>query len=163
MSTWQQGDTSRARRFPLTGEPGVVAHCRDVTRQALREWFGAAGASGLAAVEDALLLVSEVVTNACTHGGRPYELSLDHTYGRLLVQVSDTSPVRPHPHGPHRATRSSGHGLYLLDRLSAAWGCLPRSGGKAVWFEVDVRRGPAPEGPGRAGPVRPPVPPADRP
>ncbi|MGW0465143.1 ATP-binding protein [Streptomyces sp. NPDC003027] len=138
MKPSQQRGTARARRFPLAGGPGVVAECRDLTRQALREWFGQAGAPGRTAAEDVLLLVSEVVTNAYTHGGSPYELYLHRTDGRLRVQVSDTSPVRPRARGPHRPARSSGHGLYLLERLSAAWGCLPRSKGKAVWFEVDV-------------------------
>ncbi|MET9436428.1 ATP-binding protein [Streptomyces sp. NPDC006551] len=138
MTTSQQHGTARARRFPLTGGPGVVAECRDLARQALREWFGQAGAPGQTAAEDVLLLVSEVVTNAYTHGGTPYELCLHRTDGRLWVQVSDTSPVHPRPRGPHRPTRSSGHGLYLLERLSVAWGSLPRSKGKAVWFEVEV-------------------------
>ncbi|MZE50757.1 ATP-binding protein [Streptomyces sp. SID5770] len=141
-----------ARRYELTEEPGVVGTCRDLTRRALSEWFGAAGAPGQVAAEDALLLVSEVVTNAFTHGGTPRELRLDRVGDRLWVQVSDTSPVRPRPHGPHRPSRSSGHGLYLLERLSAAWGCVPRDGGKAVWFEVEVppapgsRDHPRPEG-----------------
>lgn len=126
------------RRHELAEVPGVVGACRDLTQRALSEWFGAAGAPGQVAAADALLLVSEVVTNACVHGGAPYELRLDRTRGRLWVQVSDTSPVRPRPHGPHRPSRSSGHGLYLLERLSAAWGCVPRDGGKAVWFEVEV-------------------------
>ncbi|MFF5389998.1 ATP-binding protein [Streptomyces sp. NPDC013012] len=134
------------RRYQLTEDPGTVGACRDLTRRALSEWFGAAGAPGRVAAADALLLVSEVVTNAFRHGGVPYELRLDRVGGRLWVQVSDTSPVRPRPHGPHRPSRSSGHGLYLLERLSAAWGCVPRDGGKAVWFEVEVPPVPVPDG-----------------
>ncbi|MFC7934032.1 ATP-binding protein [Streptomyces cinereoruber] len=142
---------SGTRRYELTEIPEVVGACRDLTRRALSEWFGPAGAPGQVAAEDALLLVSEVVTNAFTHGGVPYELRLDRTGGRLWVQVSDTSPVRPRPHGPHRPSRASGHGLYLLERLSAAWGCVPRDGGgKAVWFEVEVP--PVPGDPDRPWP-----------
>ncbi|MEU6881581.1 ATP-binding protein [Streptomyces sp. NPDC046712] len=136
--------TMTARRFALGEAPGVVGECRDLTRQALRDWFGHVGGAAEILVEDVLLLVSEVVTNAYTHGGTPYELRLDRTDDRLWVQVSDTSPVRPHPHGPHVASRSSGHGLYLLERLSTAWGSLPRGEGKAVWFEVEMTRA-APE------------------
>ncbi|MEU6163106.1 ATP-binding protein [Streptomyces tanashiensis] len=135
--------TDRTRRYELVAGDGVVRECRAHTRRALSEWFGPAGDPGEVAAEDALLLVSEVVTNALTHGGVPYELRLDRTDGRLWVQVSDTSAVRPRPHGRHHADRPSGHGLYLLARLSAAWGCLPRGGGKAVWFEVEVPARPA--------------------
>ncbi|WP_030212581.1 ATP-binding protein [Streptomyces bikiniensis] len=137
---------AETRRYELTEVPGVVGACRDLTQRALSEWFGTAGAPGQVAAEDALLLVSEVVTNAFTHGGVPYELRLDRTGGRLWVQVSDTNPVHPRPRGPHRPSRASGHGLYLLERLSTAWGCVPRDGGKAVWFEVEVP--PAPGTPG---------------
>ncbi|WP_225802007.1 ATP-binding protein [Streptomyces sp. NK15101] len=130
--------TARTRRYELAEGDGVVRKCRDLARRALSEWFGAAGEPGRVAVEDALLLVSEVVTNAFTHGGVPYELRLDGIDGRLWVQVSDTSPVRPRPHGRHHPSLPSGHGLYLLERLAAAWGCVPRAHGKAVWFEVEV-------------------------
>ncbi|MFB7512624.1 ATP-binding protein [Streptomyces sp. NPDC056144] len=140
--------TFRTRRYELTRGVGVVRECRDHTQQALIEWFGPAGAPGRIPVEDALLLVSEVVSNAFAHGGAPYELCLDLTDGRLWVRVSDASPVRPRPHGPHRPGRSSGHGLYLLERLATAWGCVPQEGGKTVWFEVTV----LPPGGPRSGP-----------
>lgn len=130
--------TDRTRRYALTEGAGVARECRDLTRQALSDWFGAAGHPGRIAAGDALLLVSELVTNAFAHGGAPYELRLDRAAGRLWVQVSDTSPVPPRPHGPHHADRASGHGLYLMERLSVAWGSVPRGGGKAVWFAVEV-------------------------
>ncbi|MFF1477566.1 ATP-binding protein [Streptomyces sp. NPDC058301] len=131
---------TESRRFSLQSGPGVVAECRDLTRQVLDEWFGPRGAEGRAALEDVLLLVSEVVTNACRHGDAPYELRLDRIDGKLWVQVSDNSPLRPRPHGRHRPAQSSGHGLYLLQRLSSAWGWLPRGAGKTVWFEMPVGR-----------------------
>ncbi|MFI8826072.1 ATP-binding protein [Streptomyces sp. NPDC053431] len=130
--------TVRSLRYELTEGAGVVAECRALTQRALREWFGAAGGPERAPVADALLLVSEVVTNAGTHGGVPYELCLDGTDRALWVQVSDTSSEPPRPHGRHRAARASGHGLYLLQRLAARWGTIPRGVGKTVWFEVLV-------------------------
>ncbi|MET7617842.1 ATP-binding protein [Streptomyces sp. NPDC005408] len=130
--------TSDSLRFPLDGGPGVVGRCRDLTRQVLDEWYGLSGREGSALKADVLLLVSEVVTNSCLHGGKPVELRLGRTPGRLWVQVTDTSPVRPRAHGPHRAARSSGHGLHLLQRLSDGWGWTPRGTGKAVWFVVSV-------------------------
>ncbi|MEU6947720.1 ATP-binding protein [Streptomyces sp. NPDC046316] len=136
----------RSRLFTLGDGPGVVGDCRDLTRRALQDWFGTRALVGNVAVDDILLLVSEVVANAYEHGGAPYELRLDRVGGRLWVQVSDTSPVRPRPHGPHRASRTSGHGLYLLERLSVGWGSVPRGQGKAVWFEAAVTDAAAPAG-----------------
>ena len=132
----------RSLRYDLTEgshEAGVVARCRDLTQGALRAWFGSAGSPDRPAAADALLLVSEVVTNARTHGGDVSELRLEGTDRALWVQVSDSCPTRPRPHGPHRADRSSGHGLYLLERLATRWGWVPRGpAGKTVWFEVEV-------------------------
>ncbi|SOE06716.1 ATP-binding protein [Streptomyces sp. Ag109_G2-15] len=126
-------------RYELTTGHGVVAQCRAFTQQALLEWFGSAGAPGRKAADDAVLLVSEVVTNACTHGGLPSELKLTATERALWVQVSDNTREAPRPHGRHHAARASGHGLYLVQRLAARSGCvLRRHGGKTVWFEVDI-------------------------
>ncbi|HEY9367664.1 ATP-binding protein [Streptomyces sp.] len=136
--TRQDRSTSTSRRIPLTDGRVTVGECRDLTAEVLEAWFGQDGGVGRAVVDDVLLLVSEVVTNAHTHGGAPYELLLDRTGDRLWVQVSDTSPVRPRPHGPHRPGHASGHGLYLLERLADAWGWVPRGEGKAVWFEVSI-------------------------
>ncbi|MFD0372193.1 ATP-binding protein [Streptomyces sp. NPDC059071] len=145
----------RSLRYDLTEgshEAGVVARCRDLTQGALRAWFGPAGSPERPAASDALLLVSEVVTNARTHGGAVSELQLAGTDRALWVQVSDTCPDRPRPHGPHRADRSSGHGLYLLERLATRWGWVPRGrAGKTVWFEVEVlREAPEASGAGRS-------------
>ncbi|MDQ0840705.1 ATP-binding protein [Streptomyces sp. V1I6] len=131
-------EISVSRRFPLDGGRGVVARCRDLTREALEDWFTLPGADGRVRAQDALLLVSEVVTNACTHGGTPYELRIDRGPGRIRVQVSDTDTARPRPRGPHHPARASGHGLYLLDRLSDEWGWAPHGTGKAVWFVVTL-------------------------
>ncbi len=125
-------------RVPLEGGPGEVSRCRDLTRQVLREWFDLSQPAAQTAAEDALLLVSEVVSNACRHGDSPSELGFDRSPGRLWVQVGDTSPVRPRPHGHHHPAQASGHGLYLLERLSAGWGWLPHGNGKTVWFVVVV-------------------------
>ncbi|MFI8962426.1 ATP-binding protein [Streptomyces sp. NPDC053493] len=128
-----------ARRYELTTGPGVVAESRVLTLRALRAWFGAAGAPDRVPVQDALLLVSEIVTNAGRHGGVPYELRLERDERSLRVQVSDTSPTRPRADGPHRPDRASGHGLFLLQRLAARWGWVPRGRtGKTVWFEVEM-------------------------
>ncbi|QNP61899.1 ATP-binding protein [Streptomyces genisteinicus] len=128
----------RSRRYPLEQGPGAPARCRDLTRDALRDWFGLTGPDHPVLVGDILLLVSEVVTNAYRHGGAPYELELVEGRGRIWVQVTDAGSACPRP-GRHRAARASGHGLYLLQRLSADWGWARHGSGKSVWFAVDVR------------------------
>ncbi|MFI2347721.1 ATP-binding protein [Streptomyces sp. NPDC019443] len=127
----------QTRRLALYGTEGVVGRCRDFSRDALIdwEWIPAADEDGQAVVEDVLLLVSEVVTNACLHAHGPQELMLHCSPDRLRIEVTDDSPVHPRPR-PFAAAVPGGHGLVVLDRLARSWGSVPRGTGKAVWVEV---------------------------
>ncbi|MDX3533108.1 ATP-binding protein [Streptomyces sp. MB09-01] len=87
-------------------------------------------------VEDVLLMVSEVVANACLHAGGPSELVLRHGADGLLIEVTDDSPHRPVLNPPLDPALPGGHGLMVLDRLSRSWGWRPAASGKTVWLEV---------------------------
>lgn len=132
------------RRLALSDEPGVIGRCRDFTREALADWRwvppdGAGPAVDEAArralVQDVLLLVSEVVTNACMYTDGPLELVLDLDDERLRIEVLDPSPVPPRPRYPS-PDLPGGHGLHVVEKLSRAWGADLRSSGKTVWLEV---------------------------
>ncbi|MER7337339.1 ATP-binding protein [Streptomyces sp. NPDC000075] len=128
----------QTRRLVLGGATaGVVTRCRDFTRRALADWRWAPGSE---AEEDVLLLVSELVTNACLHAGGPRELVLRYgPGGRLRVEVSDDSPEPPRPRAVQDRSRPGGHGLVLLNVLAQSWGSAPLPGshpGKTVWLEV---------------------------
>jgi anti-sigma regulatory factor (Ser/Thr protein kinase) len=87
-------------------------------------------------VDDLLLLVSELVTNAVVHAGSPAVVRLDADIKRIKVAVADRdadkapSVVEPDP------LSSSGRGVLLVDRLAARWGVEPQCEGKVVWFEL---------------------------
>ncbi|MEV6396236.1 ATP-binding protein [Streptomyces sp. NPDC051907] len=134
-----QGQT---RRLALYGTGGVVGRCRDFCRQALTDWrwLPTADEEQQAVAEDVLLLVSEVVTNACLHADGPQELTLHCSEDRLRIEVTDANPVHPHPRPTGRA-QPGGHGLVVLDRLASSWGSEPRGTGKTVWAEVAAPRG----------------------
>jgi anti-sigma regulatory factor (Ser/Thr protein kinase) len=94
-------------------------------------------------LEDAALVLSEVVTNAVRHAGLGSD---DHIEVRvrasdrdLLFEVSDPGRgFRPTPRG--RDVETGGWGLQLLDRLSDGWGVHDRpGGGSVVWFRMDAR------------------------
>ena len=92
-------------------------------------------------LEDATLLVSELVTNAVRHALRTgvpqVELRIGNDPGRIRVVVSDpghgfvVSPRLP------TASESSGWGLYLVDRIADRWGVVTRDRNE-VWFEIDI-------------------------
>ncbi|TDU74548.1 ATP-binding protein [Streptomyces sp. KS 21] len=153
------------------GTHGAVTRCRDFTRHALTEWrwitdepTGGPGAQPpydpdrQEAAEDVLLLVSELVSNACIHGGGPRALVLRRNPARLRIEVGDGSPEHPRRLRRTGSALPGGHGLLVLDRLARSWGWEPYADGqtgKTVWAEV-----PAP----LTAPVpRPPAgPPAER-
>jgi anti-sigma regulatory factor (Ser/Thr protein kinase) len=90
--------------------------------------------------ETALLLVSELATNAIRHGSPPVRLSLRLDRDRLRVEVSDGCTRLPElvRAGPDQV---SGRGLQIVQQLAATWGAsaLPRRLGKTVWFELGRR------------------------
>lgn len=130
---------SQIRRLALFGVKGVVSRCRGFAADALGDWgwTSTADAANVQRVDDVLLLVSEVVTNACLHAGGPRELVLRHADGHLRVEVSDGSHALP-VRRPHAPSLPGGHGLMMLDRLAADWGSVPSAAGKTVWLEVDL-------------------------
>jgi anti-sigma regulatory factor (Ser/Thr protein kinase) len=92
-------------------------------------------------LDQAMLLVSELVTNSVRHGGlRPdqeIELTVRASTDLLRVEVAEPGEgfevaSTPLPRG---GIPAGGWGLYLVDRLSSAWGV---EGGDVtkVWFEM---------------------------
>ncbi|MDH6137809.1 hypothetical protein P3T37_007244 [Kitasatospora sp. MAA4] len=126
------------RRLHLAGTRGQVARGRDFTRQALADWhwLPERGRGEPGAAEDALLLVSELLANACLHAGGPHGLLLDASAERLRIEVTDGSGTLPSPRLPHEPGRPGGHGLHVVQRLSDRWGATPTAEGKTVWLEI---------------------------
>ncbi|UNO40555.1 ATP-binding protein [Streptomyces sp. MST-110588] len=118
-------------------DPGWVRAAREAVRAALC----AAGREGL--VDTALLLTSEVVTNAvkaCRSSGcsAPVTLYAEWTGpGTLRVLVQDGAPGVP-CWGRAAGDEEGGRGLLLVGAWADEWGvCRHVPGvGKAVWFEV---------------------------
>ncbi|GAA2136412.1 ATP-binding protein [Kitasatospora kazusensis] len=149
------------RSLHLAGVRGQVARGRDFTRQALADWrwlpghgrsgsgSGTGAGTGSEAVDDVLLLVSELLANAALHGCGPRSLLLDATAERLRIEVTDGSPALPSPRLPHQPGRPSGHGLFIVQRLSDRWGATPDAEGKTVWVEIAASRLVPPVRPGR--------------
>ncbi len=94
---------------------------------------------GPSAAETALLLASELVTNAVVHTRSPdVGVSARCNGDTLRVAVDDDDAV---PSGSgHACSGPTGTGLSLVDALAARWGWEPTSGGKRVWFEVPCAR-----------------------
>ena len=118
-------------RAVLDAHPEQVAHARHLVSEYLGE-----GADVRVDREIAILLVSELVTNAVLHGVSPFELRAVQSRTGLRVEVRDhngsTAPVLRLGDG----LAESGRGLQLVDTLADRWGWSEDGGSKVVWFEI---------------------------
>lgn len=91
--------------------------------------------------EIALLLTSEVVSNAVLHAATRLALDVgwDEDAGVLRIEVRDGSPDVPEVMVPSPGA-TGGRGIFLVDRLARRWGSRPEPDGKVVWFELAARR-----------------------
>ena len=113
-------------------EPQSVTYARIFVKTVFGAW-------SLGVSDDAELLVSEVVTNVVKHVGKTYRrmhVVVLRLGNRVRIEVHDPS-TRPPEQREAEELDESGHGLFLVETLSADWGCsiIPLAG-KMVWFEV---------------------------
>jgi serine phosphatase RsbU (regulator of sigma subunit)/anti-sigma regulatory factor (Ser/Thr protein kinase) len=116
-------------------------------RDAVRRW------GNEAVVDDAVLIASELVTNAIVHAGTPAEVSctlLRDQRGAaraVRVSVSDLHPGRSIPAlcvGPLQegsGQSEGGRGLFLSARLASSWGVQYTHSMKQVWFVLELEDG----------------------
>jgi CheY-like chemotaxis protein len=116
--------------LPLPRNRQSVGRARDFVRGVLSAW----GVSDVS--EDALLVVSELVTNAILHADSDCELRLSSTQSAVRIEVADEGTGTPEPQLP-ALDDVHGRGLYLVGALTTAWGVQRApDGGKLVWAEV---------------------------
>ena len=125
----------RPRRMLLTAAPTSVAVARGQVRSAIFGWDVPVD------VETAVLLTSELVTNAIAHeAGETVMLTITCICGQLRVDVHDTSRAEPVPVDvPLEA--ETGRGLMLVASLSTDWGYHRTQSGKAVYFTLAFKDG----------------------
>ena len=88
-------------------------------------------------IADAVLLVSELVTNALLHARSAPSVEVTRSQGRVRCVVSDDSPLAPRRRR-YAADAATGRGIALVETLASRWGTEPDGTGKRVWFELDV-------------------------
>ncbi|WP_128428432.1 SpoIIE family protein phosphatase [Streptomyces cyaneus] len=132
-------------RTTLPGSPLSPGSARTLVRNTLTEWAasGIPGTEHLTErlVDDAVVAVSELVTNAVVHAGTDVELTcrLEEDTGALVVEVLDHHPSRAPRDAEIEApyeTPEYGRGLRLVSRLAESWGVTYRTGAKIVWARL---------------------------
>ncbi|MEJ5915054.1 ATP-binding protein [Pseudokineococcus sp. 1T1Z-3] len=121
----------------LDADASEVPRARHLLGERLRSWSIEEDV-----VDTALLLASELVTNAVRHGRPPVHVHAALSgSGVFRVQVDDASAAPVRPQEPD-VEDLGGRGLQLVELLSTAWGSrladVRHDGrtGKCVWFEL---------------------------
>ncbi|MFF3950439.1 SpoIIE family protein phosphatase [Streptomyces sp. NPDC001902] len=140
-------------RAAATFEPvgRSVATARAFVRDTLQGW----GFSEV--VDDAVVLTSELVTNAVVHAGTAADVHCLRYESAVRIEVADRYPERELPlhdakkqiHPDHEG----GRGLLLCSALASRWGVEYTAANKHVWFRLELPQRPA--GTRSAGPALP--------
>ncbi|MFJ1656336.1 SpoIIE family protein phosphatase [Streptomyces sp. NPDC088337] len=129
-----------------------VATARSFVRDTLQGWgFGDI-------VDDAVVLTSELVTNAVVHAGTAADVLCLRSDDGVRIEVSDRYPEREVPVQSSAVNmgspdREGGRGLQLCAALAGRWGVEYTPTHKKVWFQLDMPERPV--GTRTAGPCLP--------
>jgi anti-sigma regulatory factor (Ser/Thr protein kinase) len=132
--------TDRQVRVTLPPVPESARLAREFTTAALRKWH----LDPL--ISDAVLIASELVTNAIDHGTAHsdnegpglVELTWSYQISRLICVIIDRA-AEPPVIAPPDTDAESGHGLQIVAALAAAWGwTMLGTGEKAVWAALHL-------------------------
>jgi len=115
----------------IPGRPEHVRDARAFVAKALGELHPS--------LDNAVLLTSELVTNAVVHSssrchGGTVALVITESSGGLRIEVADQGSDLSSPVVRGDITASDGHGLFLVQTLADQWGYLRNDAGTTVWF-----------------------------
>ncbi|MEU6342787.1 ATP-binding SpoIIE family protein phosphatase [Streptomyces sp. NPDC046977] len=131
-------------RTSLPGNQLAASAARRFVRAALGAWPTRGPGPDERLTADAVLVVSELVTNAVIHAGTTVELLCRLEPDALVVEVSDHHPARVVRDRAEleREGRDGGRGLQLVAALSEAWGITYRRDLKTIWCRLATAHDP---------------------
>lgn len=121
------GRITQAASSYFSPEASAPAKVRAFAREVLARWH-------VAPVDDAVLVASELSTNAVVHAGSSFSVMLARQGDGIRVAVTDQtvfSDERDPDVDEH-------HGLGIVAQLSRQWGIERHEGGKSIWSELAV-------------------------
>lgn len=123
--------SSRSASLDLLPAAASVPAARHVTLELLRAWGAPHD------LDDAALLVTELVSNVVDHVGGDASLTLELELSDqwLRIAVVDGSSVRPVVRELSRDL-PRGRGMRMVQAIAHRWGAEDHDGGKRVWFEL---------------------------
>ena len=118
-------------RLTLPGRPDHVREARSLVAKALGDLHPR--------LDDAVLMTSELVTNAVLHTnsrrlGGTVMITVLESAGGVRVEVADSGSELSAPVVRAEKFSADGHGLFLVQNLADQWGYLRNESGTTVWF-----------------------------
>jgi anti-sigma regulatory factor (Ser/Thr protein kinase) len=117
-------------RMHFTSDPECVAACRDFVERTLRP-------RSVELVDRAVLVTSELVTNAIRHTHCGGSLEVVIAPEQLRLEVSDFSHTQPRELPPSQSA-THGRGLPIVSTLASNWGVHESGAGKTIWATFDL-------------------------
>jgi GAF domain-containing protein/anti-sigma regulatory factor (Ser/Thr protein kinase) len=91
------------------------------------------------AIDTAMLLTSELVTNGVRHAGTGMRLTVTRNGETgVRIAVTDHAPTVGVRMGQSDDNAEGGRGLFLVEHMSSGWGSVADDAGKTVWFELQA-------------------------
>jgi anti-sigma regulatory factor (Ser/Thr protein kinase) len=114
----------------LTAQARAPSQSRRFVKETLARW-------DLEVLTDtAVLLISELVTNAIVHAQTDIAVTVEREgFASVAISVQDGSSVQPRLTA-HAADSTTGRGLEILDELAASWSVVAHEAGKTVRFTL---------------------------
>ncbi|WP_159773649.1 SpoIIE family protein phosphatase [Streptomyces sp. HM190] len=138
-------DENRTRSSVITARAAAsfepvsrsVATARSFVRDTLQGW----GFADI--VDDAVVLTSELVTNAVVHAGTSADVLCLRAEDGVRIEVADRYPEREiplqsSPVNMGSPDREGGRGLQLCAAMAGRWGVEYTPTHKQVWFQLDL-------------------------
>lgn len=125
---------ARATTWSVSADPRAVAQARHLALRTLTAW-----GVDPTTVNDAILCLSELVTNAVLHtdAGCEVRLVLDHGVLTTTVRDSGSTVVVDPSNIPVDPLAIHGRGLQLVNAFSTRWGSQLDAEGMTVWFVLE--------------------------
>jgi anti-sigma regulatory factor (Ser/Thr protein kinase) len=126
------GDRAPEQRLMLRHDPGAVREAREFVAALLHERQAAPKA-----VDRAMLVSSELVTNALEHGEGRIELRIGLGDDRVRIEVIDEGADQAPAVRQQTDDQTGGWGLQIVDQLALQWGVF--EGTTHVWADLGLR------------------------
>jgi PAS domain S-box-containing protein len=122
----------RTATLDVPPDPRAIHDARGFATSTLTQW-----ALPSDIVADAVLIASELVTNAIVYGRPPIQLRLRATNHELAIEVDDRASAMPRKlrAGPEDVR---GRGLGIVANLASRWAARPDGRGKTVWSTLAI-------------------------